>query len=157
MLTTVTYESLEDFTALPIIREAISRGSRGLLVSDLPQHQIAHGSSVASFVSLLLVLHISRTNTHRVIITAASAEIKQQGTRLLKAQSSAGDGFSPVMQRLHKLAHTVFKNISHAVELPWERYLGEMHEYNASGADELLVVSHGKAVPFSWSTLVSLL
>lgn len=61
---------------------------------------------------------------------------------------------APVMQVLHKLSHEVFKNLSHALELPWERYLGEMHEFNAQGQDELQILMQNESIPNRWSTLV---
>lgn len=59
------------------------------------------------------------------------------------------------MENLHALSHTVFKNLSHGVELPWEKYLGEMHEFAAPGKDELRVVPWGAPIANEWSTLVS--
>lgn len=46
-------------------------------------------------------------------------------------------------------------NISHGVELPWEKYLSEMHEHEAPSRDELVLVKTGQPVPKKWSTLVS--
>lgn len=60
-----------------------------------------------------------------------------------------------VMEKLHKFSHVVFKNLSHAVELPWEKYLGEMHEFTAPGDDELRTVSLDEPLANEWSTLVS--
>jgi hypothetical protein len=59
------------------------------------------------------------------------------------------------MERMHEISQTVFKNLSHGVELPWEKYLGEMHEFAAPGKDELRVVSCGEPIENKWSTLVS--
>lgn len=59
------------------------------------------------------------------------------------------------METLHKYSHTVLKNLSHAVELPWERCLGEMHEFSASGNEELRTIRPGEPLPNEWSTLVS--
>lgn len=59
------------------------------------------------------------------------------------------------MESLHTLSHAVFKNLSHGVELPWEKYLGEMHEFAAPGKDELRVFPWGESIANEWSTLVS--
>lgn len=58
------------------------------------------------------------------------------------------------MQTLHRFSHCVFNNLSHVAELPWEKYLGEMHEFLAPGTDELQVFSSDQHVPSYWSTLV---
>jgi hypothetical protein len=58
------------------------------------------------------------------------------------------------MQALHSLSHQIFKNLSHALELPWERYLGEMHEFTANGQDQLRILLPGEPTPNAWSTLV---
>lgn len=58
------------------------------------------------------------------------------------------------MEQFHVVSHAIFKNLSHALELPWEKYLGEMHEFAAMGDDELQIVNFGAAIPNMWSTLV---
>lgn len=58
------------------------------------------------------------------------------------------------MKSLHTISHQVFKNLSHALELPWEKYLGEMHEFSAPSKDHLRLVKAGDAIPNEWSTLV---
>jgi hypothetical protein len=56
MLTTVTYRSLDDFSALQVVREAISNRSSGLLITGLPQLPNTLGSDFAPSVRLLPVL-----------------------------------------------------------------------------------------------------
>lgn len=55
---------------------------------------------------------------------------------------------------MHRLSHEVFKNLSHALELPWERYLGEMHDFKARGQDEFQIMQPNAPITNSWSTLV---
>lgn len=69
------------------------------------------------------------------------------------AASTFTDAFE-LMKLLHKLSQEVFKNLSHALELPWEKYLGEMHEFSAPSKDHLRLVKAGETIPNDWSTLV---
>lgn len=62
-----------------------------------------------------------------------------------------------VMQKLHSLAQPILYNLSHALELPWEKYLSDMHEFHVTGQDELRIVAAGSSIPQEWSTLVSLI
>lgn len=59
------------------------------------------------------------------------------------------------MRTLHQYSHTVFNNLSHVFELPWEKYLSEMHEFAAPGRDGLQTVNAEDSIPNAWSTLVS--
>lgn len=49
------------------------------------------------------------------------------------------------MRACHKLSHEVFKNLNHILELPWEKYLGEMHEFTAPSMDRLKVFKGRRA------------
>ncbi len=57
---------------------------------------------------------------------------------------------------VHFIATQVFKNLSHVLELPWERYLEEMHEQTAPSGDSLRLLrtssSAGERQQL-WSTL----
>ena len=44
----------------------------------------------------------------------------------------------------------------HVLELPWEKYLSEMHEYSAPSDDEICVGRNVSDLTNAWSTLVSL-
>jgi hypothetical protein len=57
---------------------------------------------------------------------------------------------------LHQCSHTIFNNLSHVLELPWEKYLSEMHEFTAPGRDELQTVNAKDRIANAWSTLVSI-
>jgi len=59
-----------------------------------------------------------------------------------------------IMESLHKISQEIFKNLSHALELPWEKYLGEMHEFAAPSKDRFRVVNSTDTIPNDWSTLV---
>lgn len=63
-------------------------------------------------------------------------------------------GVIAVMEAYHKLSHEVFKNLSHALELPWEKYLGEMHEFTAPSMNRLKTFKAGEPIFNEWSTLV---
>lgn len=60
------------------------------------------------------------------------------------------------MKSLHGCSHEILNNISHVFELPWEKYLSEMHEFAGPGTDELRAVPRGQPIPNKWSSLVSL-
>lgn len=54
----------------------------------------------------------------------------------------------------HMIATDIFKNLSHVMELPWEKYLGELHEYAAKGRDVLRLIDLDTDEPkMQWSTL----
>lgn len=59
-------------------------------------------------------------------------------------------------QSLHKVANAVFNNLSHGLELPWEKYLSEMHEFAAPSRSNLQIFGASDIIPNDWSTLVSL-
>jgi hypothetical protein len=61
------------------------------------------------------------------------------------------------MKAFHGISREVFKNLSHALELPWEKYLGEMHEFSAPSEDELRILRVADAIPNEWSSLVCLM
>lgn len=63
-------------------------------------------------------------------------------------------GVTAVMEACHKLSHEVFKNLSHALELPWEKYLGEMHEFTVPSMDSLKTFKAREPIRNEWSTLV---
>lgn len=60
------------------------------------------------------------------------------------------------MTSLHSFAADIFNEVSHALELPWEKYLSELHEFGAEGDDELRVFKDTD-VEIAWSSLVCLL
>ncbi|KAI8652953.1 hypothetical protein NCS55_01278400 [Fusarium keratoplasticum] len=123
----LSYQSLQDFTGLPAVREAVASGDPGILVLDLPVSQ-----------------------------SDASPKTLPQGLVVQKHGVPSSVSVT-VMEKLHKFSHVVFKNLSHAVELPWEKYLGEMHEFTAPGDDELRTVSLDEPLANEWSTLTIIL
>ncbi|KAJ4187012.1 hypothetical protein NW759_016905 [Fusarium solani] len=123
----LSYQSLQDFTGLPAVREAVASGDPGILVLDLP-----------------------------VLQSDASLKTLPQGLVVQKHGAPSSMSVT-VMEKLHKFSHVVFKNLSHAVELPWEKYLGEMHEFTAPGNDELRTVSLDEPLANEWSTLTIIL
>ncbi|KAI8712208.1 hypothetical protein NCS52_01318500 [Fusarium sp. LHS14.1] len=122
-----SYQSLQDFTGLSAVREAVAGGDPGILILDLP-----------------------------VLQGDVSLKTLPQGLVLQKNGASSSVPVT-VMEKLHKFSHVVLKNLSHAVELPWEKYLGEMHEFTAQGNDELRTVSLNESVANEWSTLTIVL
>ncbi|WAO95342.1 Hypothetical protein NCS54_01295800 [Fusarium falciforme] len=123
----LSYQSLQDFTGLQAVREAVASGDPGILVLDLP---LLQGDA-----SL-------KTLPHGLVLQKHGAPSSASVT---------------VMEKLHKFSHVIFKNLSHAVELPWEKYLGEMHEFTAPGNDELRTVSLDEPLANEWSTLTIVL
>ncbi|KAL2674311.1 hypothetical protein Neosp_012762 [[Neocosmospora] mangrovei] len=123
----LSYQSLQDFTGLSAVREAVAGGDPGILVLDLP---VLQGD--ASLKTLLQGLVLQKNGAPNSVPVT-------------------------VMEKLHKFSHVVFKNLSHAVELPWEKYLGEMHEFTAPGNDELRTVPLDEPVANEWSTLTIVL
>lgn len=73
---------------------------------------------------------------------------------LVNEGKSASSVILALMESMHKISQEVFKNLSHALELPWERYLGEMHEFAAPSKDHFRLVNSGDTIPQDWSTLV---
>ncbi|RSL53853.1 hypothetical protein CEP53_007608 [Fusarium sp. AF-6] len=124
----LSYQSLQDFTGLPAVREAVASGDPGILVFDLP---ILQGDDV-------------------------SLKTLPQGLVVQKHGTPSSVSVD-VMEKLHKFSHVVFKNLSHAVELPCEKYLDEMHEYTAPGNDELRTVPLNEPLANEWSTLTIVL
>lgn len=72
------------------------------------------------------------------------------------ANNSSSNTIIEVMKLLHGVSQEVLKNLSHALELPWEKYLGEMHEFTAPSKDQLCIVKSGEVISPEWSTLVRL-
>ncbi|KAH7118338.1 hypothetical protein EDB81DRAFT_701343 [Dactylonectria macrodidyma] len=128
MLSAVRYQDLQDFNGLPAVREILARGDLGFIINGLP-----HRFEQDKLTPL--------------------QNVKIQKIDLATSSSPALDTLARTMESLHKLSHTVFKNISHGVELPWEKYLGEMHEFAAPGKDELQVIPWGEPIENKWSTL----
>ncbi|KAI3572710.1 hypothetical protein IWW34DRAFT_761806 [Fusarium oxysporum f. sp. albedinis] len=123
----LSYQDLDDFTGLAAVREAVARGDPGLLVHDLPP-----------------------------LVRDLPLKDIPLGYKAKKADN-AKPAAVIVMQALHVFSHSVFKNLSHVAELPWERYFGEIHEFSAPGKDELRIVSHDQPVANQWSTLTIVL
>lgn len=73
----------------------------------------------------------------------------------LKTEAGAQSPLRGFSEKLHRLASLVLNNISHAIELPWEKYLSEMHEYDAPSRSEIKIVNNVHDVGSAWSTLVS--
>jgi ABC-type sulfate transport system substrate-binding protein len=67
------------------------------------------------------------------------------------ASNSTSNAITEAMKSLYDISQEVFKNLSHALELPWEKYLGEMHEFSAPSKDQLFIDANSP----EWSTLVS--
>lgn len=61
-----------------------------------------------------------------------------------------------LMRTLHHYSQAIYNNLSHALELPWEKYLSEMHEFAAPSSDVLQTVDAEDRIPNEWSTLVSI-
>ncbi|KAL3481525.1 hypothetical protein BJX99DRAFT_148659 [Aspergillus californicus] len=128
MLPSIDYQSLVDFQGLPVIRETLVNRTEGFIVANIP--------SLTPHPFQKLELGV-----------AGSSLIKRDPVNVSSIP------VLPLLEALHKLSHKVFKNLSHALELPWERYLGEMHEFIVSGQDGLQVITANKPVPNAWSTL----
>ncbi|KAH7013008.1 hypothetical protein EDB80DRAFT_834749 [Ilyonectria destructans] len=128
MLSTISYQDLEDFSGLPIVREILAQRDTGFNINGL--------SKLVEQEKL-----------------DALQNKKIQKSELTASSGPALGTVAKVMKSLHALSHTVFKNLSHGVELPWEKYLGEMHEFAAPGKDELRVVPWGAPIANEWSTL----
>ena len=93
------------------------------------------------------------------LCTVRNANLSSKEVRITKAVALKGNHSLPssvaaLVAKLHTLAAGIFHNTSHALELPWERYLAEMHELQAQGDDELRL-SNGDPVELAWSTMVS--
>ncbi|KAH6648121.1 hypothetical protein BKA67DRAFT_662850 [Truncatella angustata] len=130
MFPTVEYQTLRDFTGLPIIREACARGHEGVRVTHLP--------------ALPIGPELRKTQSD------CPAFIKDELSQPLAPIATSARS---LMLTLHEISHVIFNNISHALELPWEKYLSEMHEFDSQGNDELRIVHHGQDVLLKWSTL----
>ncbi|KAH7145386.1 hypothetical protein B0J13DRAFT_553443 [Dactylonectria estremocensis] len=128
MLSAVRYQDLQDFNGLHAVREILARGDSGFIINSLPH-----------------LFEQDRLTTLQ--------NVKIQKVDLATSSSPSLDTIARTMESLHELSHTVFKNISHGVELPWEKYLGEMHEFAAPGKDELQVIPWGEPIENKWSTL----
>ncbi|KAL6408391.1 hypothetical protein AUP68_08248 [Ilyonectria robusta] len=130
MLQTISYQDLEDFSGLPVIREILARRDPGFKINGIPK--LGEQDKVDALQNIRIQKHQLATSSSPALGTIAQ-----------------------VMESLHTLSHAVFKNLSHGVELPWEKYLGEMHEFAAPGKDELRVFPWGESIANEWSTLVS--
>ncbi|KAF2021163.1 hypothetical protein BU24DRAFT_457167 [Aaosphaeria arxii CBS 175.79] len=124
---TVTLNSLKDYSALPVLRESIAAKAPGLVIQglELPTEMIT------------LLLQVFRV-TKRA---------------LTEPDSRADPRLLALLRLLHSLATTLFNNLSHVLELPWEKYLSEMHEFVAPGADELALYHNTKGLSSTWSTV----
>ncbi|CAJ0553091.1 Ff.00g116030.m01.CDS01 [Fusarium sp. VM40] len=124
---TLTYQSLTDFSGLPALREAVTGGHPGLLINNVPQ--LPSG-----------------------IYVDAKHNIK-----LHKKDVSSPDQAMELMRTLHHYSQAIYNNLSHALELPWEKYLSEMHEFAAPSSDVLQTVDAEDRIPNEWSTLTLIL
>ncbi|KAJ5256833.1 hypothetical protein N7478_012937 [Penicillium angulare] len=131
MLSSIDYESLCDFQGLPIVRETLTNQSNGFVITGMPP--------VTDEAFVDLEREIGRSKL-----------LKKDLPGLAESSSSS---ISSLFEVLHKTSQQVFKNLSHALELPWERYLGEMHEFTADGQDEIRIIKPNHSLPNAWSTL----
>ena len=81
-----------------------------------------------------------------------------QDLRIFKKQIADANpplpiGIIKTITALHGLSADIFNNISHVLELPWENYLNEMHEFGAEGDDELRMFKDTD-VERKWASLV---
>ncbi|KAK2670445.1 hypothetical protein RAB80_012867 [Fusarium oxysporum f. sp. vasinfectum] len=83
------YQSLDDFTGLSAVREAVARGDTGLLIHDLPP-----------------------------LIRELPFKDIPQGYKAQK-NDDANAAAVVLMQTLHGLSHSVFKTLSHPVANEW--------------------------------------
>ncbi|KAH7252802.1 hypothetical protein BKA59DRAFT_475210 [Fusarium tricinctum] len=124
---TLTYQSLADFSGLPALRDAVASGHPGFLVNQVPQ-----------LPSDLYVDAKHNIKLHK------------------KDVSSPGQAME-LMRTLHHCSQLIYNNLSHALELPWEKYLSEMHEFAAPSSDVLQTVNAEDRIPNEWSTLTLIL
>ncbi|OJJ78613.1 uncharacterized protein ASPGLDRAFT_138514 [Aspergillus glaucus CBS 516.65] len=127
MLPTIEYETLRDFSGLDTIRQSCVSRSNGIQVDNLP---IPGFEALGSLESQL-----------------------PEGSLVKNDLPKSSPGVTAVMEACHKLSHEVFKNLSHALELPWEKYLGEMHEFTAPSMDSLKTFKSREPIRNEWSTL----
>ncbi|KAL2839254.1 hypothetical protein BJY01DRAFT_250567 [Aspergillus pseudoustus] len=130
----ITFESLSDFGALPTIRQLFAEHRNTFNISDID-------------------LALLRLNELPTLEDGYSIQKKQA----LSATSSSTKPIAEFVTALHKLAHTILANFSHALNMPWESFLGEMHELNERGSDELRVFGSDTPIPNDWSTMIILL
>ncbi|CAG9952413.1 unnamed protein product [Clonostachys rosea f. rosea IK726] len=126
---TISYPALENFAGLQALREAVANGDQGFLVNDLP--------SLPAGIQVDSKHNIKLQKDHASSSTALTSP----------------DAATELMRMLHQCSHTIFNNLSHVLELPWEKYLGEMHEFTAPGRDELQTVNAKDRIANAWSTL----
>ncbi|GKZ27077.1 hypothetical protein AbraIFM66951_004533 [Aspergillus brasiliensis] len=133
MLSTIDYQALRDFSGLPAIRKiCVSKGT-GFRVAKLP--------TLADDVLQQLQALPEGTQIFRKDLVKPTEKPSTTTTT------------AAAMTYLHALSHEVFKNISHALELPWENYLGEMHEFLVPSQDQLRILNPKEPIPIRWSTL----
>ncbi|KAF9698353.1 hypothetical protein EKO04_003939 [Ascochyta lentis] len=136
---TVTRHSLYDYSALPALRQSIAAKATSVTITNID----------TSSIDLALLLQQAE---------ASASQLYRLSKRSLAPNDSPIDRrLDATLRALNALAAALFNNLSHVLELPWEKYLAEMHEYTAPGADELHVGRHGSDLANAWSTLTLLI
>jgi len=134
MMRSFSYQSFCDYTVLPELREACASGLTEFDLTTLPP------------LHLDAVVEEANRGDH------ARKEIYKNSLRT--SNPPVPTSIVAFMTNCHAIAADVFKNLSHVMELPWEKYLGEMHEFAAPGRDVLRIIDTTTEEPrMQWSTL----
>ncbi|KAF5861630.1 hypothetical protein ETB97_012717 [Aspergillus alliaceus] len=131
MLTSIDYQALRDFSGLPCIHQTCVSSDIGFNLENLPP----------------LAQDVLR---QLQVVPAGTQVLKKDSVKPTPASATA---IATVMAYMHTLSHEVFKNLSQVLELPWEKYLGEMHEFTMTRQNELRILRANAPIPNSWSTL----
>jgi hypothetical protein len=136
--TSFTYASIVDYSALPSLRQFCADGLTQFEVTNLPVNPLINPTD-------LYVEAHRQSCTHSAL---SKAQIRS-------SQPPVASSLSVFVTATHALAIQIFKNLSHVLELPWERYLEEMHEFGAPSDDTLRLEKHSpnSGIKPVWSTL----
>jgi hypothetical protein len=118
--TSFDYHSIVDYSALPSLRQIYADELTKFEIINLPTNELFN-------------LDDFYIEVHRQSRTHSSLTKVQ----IQNSQSLVASSLSLFVVAVHALAVQVFKNLSHVLELPWERYLEEMHEFGVKGDDAL--------------------
>ena len=154
---TVTYASLKDHTALPVVRTICSSGTPEFRVTSLPEYDFSSLLEEYSRAGRDACVSIAHQCSLEEMRAADNFSCKQN-LRIFKRSITTANpplptGVISLMMSLHALSGHIFNDLSHALELPWEKYLAELHEFAADGDDELRVFGTAD-VERAWASLV---
>lgn len=138
-LPTISYPTLLDYSALPTLRKLCADGIVGIEVTDLPIFELVKLDE--------LYTEANRMSGTQSTLTKADLFSLETPTPSLVLFTSA----------VYSLSAQLFKLLSHVLELPWERYLEELHELSAPSGDTLRIVEAEaeaeKSEEAAWSTV----